>query len=198
MRKIGIVLFVLATAVCTFGEGISWFAEVYWLNYGDGSTRLTGSLSDTSVGCFVQLLWVGANGVIDSAYVDGADGTGATDDLVVDTRWVGAGVGENGYFGGGDIAAGGNIVSGQVYFARTWSAPAANYASGYIPTSPTNRYQNSATWTYPHSNPLRDSFDIAGSGDLNTTLAPLAIPEPGVLALVGLGLIGLRLTRKQR
>ena len=198
MRKIGIAAVVLVMAVCSFGEGIGWFAEANWLNYGDGSTRLTGSLLDTSVGCFVQLLWVGANGSIDSAYIDGSDGTGATDDLVVDTRWVGAAVGDNGYFGGGDIAAGGNIVSGRVYFARVWSAPSPNYASGLIPTSGTNRYQNSATWTYPHSNPLRDSFDIAGSGDLNTTLAPLAIPEPGVLALVALGLIGLRLTRKQR
>ena len=60
------------------------------------------------------------------------------------------------------------------------------------------RYQNSPTWTYPKSDPAYDSFDLSGSGDLSTTLTPLAIPEPGVLALVALGLIGLRLTRKQR
>lgn len=181
-------------------DGIQWAANANWLNYADGSTPLIGDVS-SSVGCFAQLLWVGANGVIDSAYADGADGTGTTDDLVVDTIWVGYGVGgDDGYFSGTSIAEGGDIVEGRVYFGRVWNAPSPSYSdpNGTVPSGALVRYQNSATWTYPSTQPTFDDFDIAGAGNLNTTLTPLAIPEPGVLALVALGLIGLRLTRKQR
>ena len=200
LRKIAMVAVVLVLmSYASMADGIRWFADANYLNYASGSGNpLVGSLADSSVGCFVQLLWVGANGSIDFAYADGDDGTGTTDDLVVSTIWVGYGVGENGYFSGVNIAEGGDIVEGRVYFGRAWNAPSGNYAGGDVPAGAAVRYINSSTWTYPSTAPTFDNFDIVGSGDLNTTLTPLAIPEPGVLALVALGLIGLRLTRKQR
>lgn len=87
-----------------------------------------------------------------------------------------------------------------MYYARVWNAASPSYSdpSGTIPVGAAVRYQNSSTWSYPSLDPAFDDFDIAASGNLATTLTPLAIPEPGVLALVALGLIGLRLTRKQR
>ncbi|MBP7829566.1 MAG: PEP-CTERM sorting domain-containing protein [Kiritimatiellae bacterium] len=199
MRKLMLVVAVLCgLALGASGEGISWFMNVGYANYGDGTTLLGGDVS-SSIGCFVQLLWVGANGVADQAYASG-DGTGSTDDVVIEWRWIGAGAagGDDGWFSGGLTAAGGDVQSNRVYFARFWSDASPNYAAGSVPTSVTNRYANGPTWTYPHSDPVADDFDVTYGGDVDTTLTPLAIPEPGVLALVALGLIGLRLTRKQR
>lgn len=201
LRKIAVAVAIAVLMPCVvLASGVTWFSGAGWLFYADGSTPLIGSQSDSSVGCFVQFLWVGANGLIDSAYADGGDGTGTTDDLVVSTVWVGYGVpgGADGYFNNVEVSDGGDIVSNRVYFGRVWNAPSANYAGGTVPSGAAVRYQNSPTWTYPKSDPAYDSFDLSGSGDLSTTLTPLAIPEPGVLALVALGLIGLRLTRKQR
>jgi len=197
---IAAVVVLLASMGVSFGEGINWFAVANYLYYENGTTWLDGN-TDNSLGCFAQLLWVGPNGTIDAAYGTG-DGTqiGTSDDVVVDTWWVGAGVGgADGWFDGANIGAGGQIQSNRVYFGRVWSAPAANYASGLVPTSLTNRYANSATWTYHAIDPVADDFDIA-SAALSTTLTPQsAIPEPAVLGLAVIGLLSLRLsTRKKK
>lgn len=194
-----IVMLCLLVVVCPVlaqADGISWFAGENWLCYASGYPNvLPGHISDPTVGCFVQLLWVGPNGVIDPAYFDGGDGTGPTDDLVVSKIWVGYGVGEDGYFNAVELYDGDPIIQGRTYFARVWNAPSPNYAAGKIPTGPGVQYANSPTWVYPKIRPTFDDFDITYAGDLNTTLTP--IPEPAALALVACGLLGLRLTRKK-
>jgi hypothetical protein len=196
LRKLVIVVAVaIMVPFSVMAQGISWFADANWLNYADGSTPLAGSLNDSSVGCFVQLLWVGLEGVINDAYNYG-DGTGVSDDLVVSTIWVGYNVGDDGYFSNVFVPDGGDIVEDRYYFARVWSAPSANYASGLVPSGGAVRYANSSTWQYPKENPVADLFDIAGDGDLNTTLQ--AIPEPGMIALMALGLMTLRIARRRK
>ncbi|MBU1693588.1 MAG: hypothetical protein KKC51_06455 [Verrucomicrobia bacterium] len=199
MRKLitaGVVLCALALGAS--GEGIGWFQDVGYANYGDGTTLLNGDLL-SSVGCFVQLLWVGVDGTPSQAYNSG-DGTGFSDDVVVDWRWIGAGAasGADGWFSGGQVVAGGDVQSNRVYFARFWSDASPNFAAGSVPTSLTNQYANGPTWTYPHSAPTFDDFDVTYAGDVDTTLSPLAIPEPGVLTMLVLGLMGLRATRKRK
>ena len=198
-KKLLVVVMAMAVAMpfVAMADGISWSADANWLNYADDSTPLAGHISDSSVGCFVQLLWVGANGLVDSAYADGGDGTWTTDDLVIQTGWVGYGVGENGYFNAFEITEGGDVVEGRTYFARVWNAPSADYVGGDVPTGAAVRYVNSPTWVYPSTSPTFDDFDIAAAGNLATTQTPLAIPEPGILALVALGVLGIRFARKR-
>lgn len=200
MKRLLLVVAISAVlgSVGAHGEGINWAAITGYIYYNGGTTYLDGDFS-SSIGCFVQLLWVGPNGVPDQAYASG-QGTGPTDDVVVDWRWIGAGGadGGDGWFSGGYIPAGGNIVSGRVYFARFWTAPSPNYSSGLVPTSLTNYYANGPTWTYPHSDPIGDGFDVTYAGDLSTTLSPLPIPEPAAIGLVLVGLGCVRLMRRRQ
>ncbi len=190
-----VVLLLIGICSLSYGDGINWHAVANYLYYEGGTVWLDGS-SDTSIGCFAQLLWVGANGVIDSAYNTG-DGHGTTDDTVVDKWIVGGGVGgADGWFDSASVLDGGNVVSDRVFFARVWSAPASDYTAGNVPTSLTNKYLNSVTWRYPKALPTGDSFEIAPSGPLQTTLTP--IPEPAVMGLALVGLIGLRWAARKR
>jgi hypothetical protein len=197
-------LILLVCALCGitssgYGYGILWYAESGFLHYADGSTKLNGDTS-SSFGCFVQLLWVGANGTIDAAYnSDSGAGIGSSDDVVVDKLWVGAGFanGADGWFSGGNVPEGGNMVSGRTYFARAWSAPALDYNNGFVPTSLTNKYGDSSTFTWRRILDGGDSFDVANPS-FSTTQTPLAIPEPAVLALALTGILCLRLFKRNK
>lgn len=198
IKKLIVALAVVAMSQsASYGYGINWSSVNGYLNYSNGTVQLSGNLS-SSLGCFVQLLWVGPNGIADSAYYGtGIDGHGG-DDVVVDTAWVGAGgaSGGDGWFDGQSVADGGSVSSGSVYFLRGWSAPASDFASGYVPASGTNRYFNSGLWTYNHINETGDFVDFTqAGGNLDTTLSP--IPEPAMIGLGIIGLISLRLLRKR-
>lgn len=204
MKKIAVLVFgVMMCGNVVFAQqgwyGISWLMDAGYAYYNGGTTWLRGNWTNSSVGCFVQLLWVGPNGVPDQAYAYG-DGTGPTDDVVVDKLWIGHGaaMGDDGWFAGGDIAAGGNIVSGRVYFARFWTAPSPDWTNGLVPTSLTNFYANGPTWTFPMSNPIRDTFDVAYAGNIIANLSPLPIPEPAAVGLVLIGLGCVRMMRRRK
>jgi hypothetical protein len=197
MQKLFVVIavVVLASAGLVQANGIAWNSAAGWCNYANGSTPLTGG-ANGSIGCFAQLLWVGPNGLVDSAYNTGT-GVGSSDDVVIDYNFMGFGVGgADGFFGANSLTEGGNIQSNRDYFIRVWSAPSANFASGLVPTSSTNRYGNSATWTYHSVLPTFDTFDGSSVADINTTLSP--IPEPAMLGLGIVGLISLRLFGRKR
>jgi hypothetical protein len=190
-----VVAVILASAGLAHANGIEWDATAGWCNYANGSTPLTGG-ANGSIGCFAQLLWVGPNGLIDSAYNSGT-GVGTSDDVVIDKNFMGFGVGgANGFFGANQLTEGGNIQSNRDYFVRVWSAPAADFAAGLVPTSSTNRYGNSSIWTYHSVLPTFDTFDASTVSDINTTLSP--IPEPAVFGLGIIGLISLRLFGRKR
>ena len=64
--------------------------------------------------------------------------------------------------------------------------------SAPIPTGASYYFQSGA-YSYTH-NETEPSYFNFGAGQ--TTLPINTIPEPGVLALIALGLVGIRLTRK--
>ena len=190
-----IIVSVLASSGFVHANGIEWNCAANWRNYSNGVTQLVGG-TDGSVGCFVQLLWVGANGIIDSA-VNSGNGVGSSDDVVLDWNYVGYGLeGADGMFNAKQLTEGGNIVSNRDYFIRVWSAPASDFASGYVPTSSTNMYGNSSVWTYPSSSPSYDTFDGTALADINTTLT--AVPEPAMFGLAIVGLLSVRLFGRKR
>ena len=201
MKKlILVVVCVLSLAGLSYGNGISWASGSGYITYASGGANyLDGNLS-SSLGCFAQLLWVGPNNTIDSAYNTGSGaGVGTSDDVVVDKNWVGNNNGDDGWWSFyNDLPESGSIVSGRTYYVRVWSAPASDYASGLVPTSLTNRYVNSGTWLYSSIAPTYDIVDPTASGNLATTLTPLAIPEPAVFGLGIVGLISLRLFGRKR
>ncbi len=196
MKKILVAGLALFGAVATtFGNGLEWTCGQNWCCYSNGAPNYLKGSTLSSVGCLAQLLWVGPNGVIDPAQNSGDGATG--DDLVIDKNFMGNGVGGvDGYFNVNQLTEGGNIVSGRVYYIRLWSAPASDFASGLVPTSPTNKYANSYLWTYPSSNPTFDTFDGTATENLNTTLSP--IPEPAMIFLGLAGLISLRVFRRRK
>lgn len=173
-------------ATISFGAGIQWSSVNGYLMNNDGVTPLAGGLNGT-IGSFVQLNWVGANGMVDSAV---ASGTGVSvDDVVVDYAWVGAGAagGEAGWFDGQQVYEGGNVVDGRNLYLRIWSRPASDYASGTVPAASVN-YGNSATWTWTKTLPTFDTVDFTAAFNNIVASNLIAIPEPTTLAFIGLGL----------
>jgi hypothetical protein len=207
IRKLAVALVIVALSYgSAFGYGIQWSSVVGYLRYANGSTDLAGGTS--SVGCFVQLIWVGGNGLIDQGYYgSNIDGTGTaqgmvgSDDKVVSTAWIGEGGagGGDGWFDSATVDEGGDVVGGRSYYLRAWTAPASSYASGYVPTSSTNKYLNSAPWTWTKTNPSYDPVDFTSAGEIfSATHVPLPIPEPAALGLGIIGLISLRFFNRKR
>ncbi len=169
--------------------GILWFnAETNRITYGSGGTDyLSGNRLDASLGCFLQLIMTGPDGLINPAR-DSGDGT-TGDDTVIATAWFGMDIfsaDRNGWVNNSTVAA---ATSGAVYYARAWSAPSPDYLNGLVPTSATNRYGDSATWLYPGagSPPQDQIFNFGGAEGFSTTLQ--AVPEPGVSCLFAVGTV---------
>lgn len=193
-----LALVILVLASMSAQGGINWFnATSNLLYYGDGTTPLTGDQSDSTAGCFVQLIWAGLDDTM--SIVAYNSGTGVSgDDELVDWTWVGATepIEPNGLVPFENFATPGPLTN-DYYYVRAWSAPASVFLSGFVPTSLTNRYINSALYQYPGDGepPQDQDFNFGGAGGLSTTLIPQAVPEP---ALVSLGLIGLLTVRLLR
>lgn len=170
---------------------INWGTGSFRMYEDDGTTLLNGD-SLSSVGGFIQLLWVGTSADSYDGF-DISDPEGLMgDDAVVATAWVG--LGNKG--GDGRFTVTGTISAYPInsrYVIRFFSVPSPTYASGLVPQSGNYGYT--------------DEFvqNTAGDGDVfffNFTQSYSAIypvPEPGTigLMLVGLGLIaGRRFRRK--
>lgn len=197
MKKIVVIVVLSVLAVCQANAGINWFNNLP-ITYANGTTPLIASIDNASVGCFVQLIYAGANGVIDGAVNSGVGTT--VDDTVVAFGFFGQDdiAATDGIFPIHTVASSSGLVTNGLYFARAWSAPSENFSSGLVPTSGTNFYGNSATWSFPGSVPpaLDDDFDFTSSGAFATTLSP--IPEPAMLGLGIVGLISLRFFGRKR
>jgi hypothetical protein len=176
-------------------------ADFQWHNtstnivaYADSNVGLAYSRTDSSIGCFVQLIYAGSDNQIDAAV---NSGNGVTDDDVVHaTSWIG----RNAYGDQSGILPTVGTFTGDTspgrYYVRLWTAPSPDFANGVVPTSATNFYGNSALWANPGSEPGPDEFNFGGAGDVNNVgfhanIAP--VPEPGILVLGWLGLVCLRL-----
>lgn len=125
-----VFLLTFTNSVLVFAGGIQWGA---WSLYDQTTTNLLTGGSDENTGSFVQLVWVGPNGIIDDA-TNAGDGT-TGDDVVVDISYVGSGAGgDNGWFDGQTVDEGGAVQDGRGYYLRTWTQPASDFANGLVPT----------------------------------------------------------------
>ena len=199
MRKLAplaVMAVVALLAVPSYGD-FDWFNlasnRVY---YGDGTTLADGDAS-SSVGCFVQLIWAGANGTFSTPINSGNGIPGGSDDQVQLTTWLG-----NNWFGNPDgrYAGSGTYTadSNGNYVVRFWSAPSPDYGNGLVPTSTTNRYNQTASWANPGNEPPAgaDQFNILPGGGISMTLQ--AVPEPAMIALGLVGLVSLRFFRRRK
>lgn len=111
-----------------------------------GGGGLAYSRTDASVGCLAQLIYAGGDGLPNPAVPSGTGVTG--DDTVITNSWFGRNA-----FGdqSGVVPSQSDVtaVSGQVFYVRSWTAPAADFSSGQVPTSTTNRYVDSDTYVFP-------------------------------------------------
>lgn len=175
----------------------------------DGNNvALTGSKTSAIIGCFVQLLWAGGNGVADAINFGNLDGHGG-DDQVLAWGFVGYGTGLGttaGYFNSGSSTVTGRAAPVSIFtvgvdnfYIRTWNAPASssnNYNLGYAPigaNGSATAYGNSQTHTLA-DNPTYDNWALTSGFK---TDQPLVVPEPATLALMGLGLALMAIRRRR-
>ncbi len=151
------------------------------LRNSDESTELTGDFADSSIGFFVQLIFVGADDQINpiTNSTDGVTGT----NTVVDWTFIGNG---STIFNGpdGDVAVNETYDSGSNFelnvndkvFMRVWNAASPDFATGTIPFATATHYGDSAILTID-TTPGTTNF-----GSFSTTLA--VIPEPSTFMSV--------------
>ena len=196
LAPLAVMAVVALLAVPSYGD-FNWFNTTSnYVYYGDGTTRVDGDQTQSSIGCFIQLIWAGANGTFDAPINSGNGISGTSDDRVHATSWIGAGIftGPSGLYD----QSGFTSDSNGNYIVRFWSAPSPDFGNGLVPTSTTNRYNQTASWPNPGSetpNPP-DDFNNLPNGGISLTLQ--AVPEPAMIALGLVGLVSLRFFRRRK
>lgn len=189
---------VLLWTLCTEAPGgIIWFnSSSNRITYASGGTDyLQGNRTDFTIGCFVQLINAGQDGLISIASIYGDGITG--DDAVIATAWIGMnvfGADVNGWINNSGAAS---ALTTNLYYVRAWDAPASDYSSGLVPSFSGVQYGNSDLWTYPGdgSPPGDTAFNFGGAYGFATTLTP--VPEPTVLTLGLAGLVAMMARRRR-
>lgn len=198
--------FILVVAVAGFA--LSTHADLRWGNSGaisnfynlSGGAALAADQSQSSVGCFAQLIYAGLNGSADLFTTSGNGVTG--DDVVVDTMFAG----QDDF----DATAGifptraaeffpDNSTRNGDYYVRVYNAPNLDFAglgtNAPVPGGATYYFQSEEhTYAYDVQFGFPDNFDFAPDGGRTT----LPIPEPAALGLGVIGLISLRLFSSKR
>lgn len=176
--------------------GLTWGAEIpdSPVYNSDGTTELVLGSTATS-GAFAQLIriLVGSN-----PYAFSGTGTGI--DLVNESIVATMFAGEyndtlpNGYFAYNTSTILNNTSFNGNYYVRVFNAPQStqtDYDNAVIPTAATHYYQSTA-FSYTHDDLSSFTYDFGGN---STTIA--VVPEPSVMAIMGLGLFGLAAARRR-
>lgn len=177
---------------------ISWYTEPPGeLRQSDNSTLIVGNHTDPTLGGFLQLLFVGADGIDTLDYTDWDTPTGllsSGNDEVIGTWYVGGGVlgflSPDGAFDAGTSAHEKPI--GSQFTVRFFEMPSPNFGTGLVPTSGNYGYSQIFSSTADPVNSGFESFEI--HAPLFANLGP--IPEPGTVALFGIGAVVLALRKR--
>ncbi len=198
----GMMIFMLLSANVGYGStAINWetlggVTAYLWTDSGF-TTKVTGHQTDPTIGGFIQLLYVGANGY------EGLGDQGTTgvlgNDEVIATGHVGLGVGKPGNMNGTFIVTDSAHTkpTGSLFAIRFFSAPSANYGSGYIPASGNYGIANNGGGYYASTISEFDDFTISVNLWADT---PVTVPEPCalLLGLVGMGVVALKRKRSKK
>jgi hypothetical protein len=192
--KFTAVLFASLFLVTVAKSDLYWLNSVAILDF-DGNP-VAADQFDPTISAFAQLIFVGANSVIDSFV---ASGTGVTgDDVIIATMHAGQNdfAFSAGFFPEQAFPAVSGPSSTGNYYVRVFETPTPNFAAGIAANVPTTGYYwESAiiTFTYVPPPDVNQAIDFAPFGGQTLTL----VPEPGVLAMMGLGLFGLATVRRR-
>ncbi len=155
--------------------------SIYWFNtssnkvtYAGGVLGLKASTS-AATGSFLQLIWAGPDKTNNLARTGLSCNGSSGDDEVHDVGFCGRGT----TAGPPNPTTDGLMqvfktcfvtshASGDVFFVRAWSAPAARYdeaapAQSYVPVAPTNFYGDSALYVF-QDRPIGDDFNFGSQG----------------------------------
>lgn len=190
--KLLVVSFIAAFASLAAHADLFWYNNFAVLD--ENGDPVTASETDHTVGYFAQLIFAGAS---PDAFVASGNGTSG-DDAVIETMFSGQNdfLYVDGFFPIQAVAAVLGSGGNGDYYVRVFNAPNPDFYDGTsaeIPASATHYWQ-SDVHTYTHSDTLPDTWDFAPSGGQTLTVI---VPEPSVLAIMGLGLFGLASARRR-
>jgi len=188
-----VVVGLLGLAITAGAAELAWETASQVLQNNVGSW-LPGS-ADSAVGGFIQLLRDNDGGGVGFDIGEAGTGDGIPDastDEVLGTKWVGGGVffpvaNQDGTFVGDNVAG---VNSGEVFYVRFFDTASPNFGSGLIPAS---GYYNTTEAFTRGGLPTPETFQLT-----QIIQATEAIPEPGTLSLIGLGLMTMIARRRRK
>ena len=156
----------------------------------DGTTLITANQTLSTVGGFVQLLYLGADGIYNGFINSGTGVVG--DDVVAQTTWFG--VGAMGRAGEFVSSATVSTIIGSKYEIRFFDTPAASYP-GSVPT--TGYYGLSQVFSQTGDPDVGGVDTFSFNANYSATIA--VVPEPSTVALMlaGLGVLGFARMRRK-
>lgn len=192
INKVLAVLGVVAISVAPMAKAvdtIAWGNGAFKAYQSDTVTLLPGNAS-SSIGGFVQMIYLGVDGIY-NGYV--GSGTGVSgDDVVVATTWIGSGgMVVAGAFSPASFTA--TTAIGSKYEIRFFDNASSNYAGGAVPTS--GYYGLSQVFTQAGDPNLGGTDSFSFNANYSTT-TPVPEPSTVMLMLAGLGLVGMRKLRR--
>lgn len=195
-RVLTVAALVAFTTSLSFG-GFKWGSGINVITDFNGDPVATSDSFDPTVGAFAQLIRI-LSGSEPYDFVNSGSGIDTLNEVVVDTMYSGLyeDLSDPGTFSFGPFILNDSAFDGT-YYVRVFDAPQANVGDwnlggdAPIPAS-AQYYFQSATYNYVHNDLAPVTWNF-GSGQ--TTLA--IVPEPGVLAMMGLGLFGLAAARRR-
>jgi hypothetical protein len=195
MKKIALFMFCFFVAQSTYAN-ISWGSGVNVISNFTGNPVPSSPFfgpADPTAGAFAQLIRI-LTGSIASSFVNSGSGIDIANEVVVHTTFSGQSLfADPGTF---EFQTANNATNNSYYYVRVFDAPQATVGdfdlgnAAPIPVAAQYYFQSTPQqFAYSFGPPLE--YNFGGGQTLNV------VPEPGVLAMMGLGLFGLATVRRR-